>query len=696
MRNLSDKFKKAILEGRRDFLYFADITLLDGTVLNLDNETLWDRGFKFEDGTSNTGSFDIGAVVIGKLTLTINNRDNSFSLYDFTDAQVVAYIGMAFDDGTTEKYRICTVTVDDPKYNNPLITLECLDNKSKFDRDYSESTLTYPATLLQIIQDACQCCGVPLDTTRFDNDEYVVEHRPDDTGLTFRQIMQMSAQIACKFVKCDPYGRIQLRWYDEYSGTDAYYLTDNRQKPILTGSGEPIIIYTKPAVEPEEVDGGYFDNNIPYQSGDSLDGGVFNPWDESGDDYDAGVFYSMKRYHHIYSLYSLQIGTDDIKVTGVSVIQEDDNGEVTNYLSGNQGYVLAIEKNYLIQDEDQAKYVAASVGKKVIGMVFRTFDATHSSNPAIEAGDTAYVTGNDQNSHKTYITNTTFCAGDTQSSSCGAETPGSNASQRFTEATQILLEAKRKAAKQIDSYDKSSKLLTNLITQSFGVFKTEEKLEDGSVIYYMHNRPTLSESDTIWKMTADAFAVSTDGGKTWNAGMDSSGDVLVNVLSAIGINCDWVRSGTLTLGGEKNMNGVLKILNAVGKVIGIWGKDGITAIGTFRSDDERGNGVQIIQAMIDFLYESKLIAGITCAPNIDPSTGETIGATMMVDIQGSSGAFIVKVGDKTILETDKDGGFIIPEFSGGKTGTANFSDGSYLKFKNGVLIGGKTASGTEF
>ena len=39
------------------------------------------------------------------------------------------------------------------------------------------------------------------------------------------------------------------------------------------------------------------------------------------------------------------------------------------------------------------------------------------------------------------------------------------------------------------------------------------------------------------------FAVSTDGGKTWNAGMDSSsGNAVVNVLSSIGINFDWAEA----------------------------------------------------------------------------------------------------------------------------------------------------------
>jgi hypothetical protein len=57
-------------------------------------------------------------------------------------------------------------------------------------------------------------------------------------------------------------------------------------------------------------------------------------------------------------------------------------------------------------------------------------------------------------------------------------------------------------------------------------------------------------------MTADAFAVSTDGGKTWNAGMDSSGNAVVNILSAIGVQAEWIEADNLSaisanLGGWK-------------------------------------------------------------------------------------------------------------------------------------------------
>lgn len=95
-------------------------------------------------------------------------------------------------------------------------------------------------------------------------------------------------------------------------------------------------------------------------------------------------------------------------------------------------------------------------------------------------------------------------------------------------------------------YKIAEQRLTSLLAQSFGVFKTEEVQPDGSTVFYMHDKPTLAESANIWKMTGDAFAVSSDGGKTWNAGLDVSGNAVMNVLSVIGIDATWINADNLT------------------------------------------------------------------------------------------------------------------------------------------------------
>lgn len=695
MRNVSKQFKEALKNKNRHMLHWADITLTNGTTLNLDNNDLMQRGgLKIDDATSGSNSFDVGSVIINRLTLTLDNSEDEYSTYDFDGASVVAYLGLKLPDGTTERIRMGTYTVDEPKAVGSTVVLDCLDNIRLLDESYSKSTLQYPATLLQIVRDACECCGLSLNTKNFEYSDYTVESRPDDEATTFREVMSWVAQIACKFVRCDAYGQIFLRWYDESDYVEEFALTDERENKIHTDDSDEIIVFTEPSKAKASVDGGRFDKDTPYSSGDSMDGGLFNPWEDDGTSYDAGTFDAMKTYHHIWLLSSLTVGTDDINITGVSVTLENESGESSAYLYGDTGYILSIEKNDLIQSEDQAKSVAVMLGEKLVGMTFRTFSAGHLSDPTIEAGDTVYVTDRKQNSYKSYITNTVFTAGGTQKSSCGAETPGRNSRQRFTEATKALVAAKKNATQQINTYDKAVQALTSMITQSFGVYKTEEKLDDGSTIFYMHNKPTLEESDTIWKMTADAFAVSTDGGHTWNAGMDSQGNAVVNVLSAIGIRFDWAKGGTLTLGGEDNANGVLHVLDADGNIIvDLNGNIGADITGSITAKSRNYGYSVVVKDGAVTLY--------------DPD-GKRIGMFGWIGINENNTwryvPYIRAIGNKEVsIEMDPAKGsmnitaesFSVSS-SPGKSGKAEFSDGSYLQFVNGILVSGKTADGTTF
>lgn len=121
MINVSNEFRQMLVNDERNYLQYIDITLSDGTVLNLENDKIWGGGYSIEDAVSTDNSFDIGAAIINSAKFVINNIYEEFSEYDFSNASVVAYIGLLMSDGTVEKIKKGTYVVDEPQYNGSII-----------------------------------------------------------------------------------------------------------------------------------------------------------------------------------------------------------------------------------------------------------------------------------------------------------------------------------------------------------------------------------------------------------------------------------------------------------------------------------------------------------------------------------------------------------------------------------------------
>lgn len=523
MINTSMAFKQAIL-GSRKYLYSAKIHLADGTELTVGNDDVMEGTVQFEQATSNMDSFDVGAATSNVHSLALNNMRDKFSQYDFVDAVIIPKVGLELDDGSVEYLQKGYYTVDEAKHNGSTISLSAMDDMVLLDRPYSESELQYPATLLRIYLDICTCCGVSAGNARFDHDDYVVSARPTDEAITFRDMLSYIGQITGYYAIMDTERKLCLKWYDLTAFDDS-----------------------------DGLDGGVFDpyNQTQYQTGDEADGGNFKDY-SGGDAYEGGAFNAMEKYHHIYRLASQDIYTDDVVITGVkiAVTEETEDEKVTSsseltFTAGNTGYMVHIENNPLITSGN-AQGIANQLFLKIGGMHFRPLSVSALSDPSVEAGDAAYVSDSKGNSYATYLTSVSFAMGGYETYICSAQTPTEKNSIRYSETAKALAEAKKNTQQKITAYDLTIQRLTDLMAQTFGAFKSEQTDgATGATIYYMHNKPTLEESDKVWKMTADGFVVSTDGGRTWNAGMDASGNAAVNILSAIGIVADWIQAGVI-------------------------------------------------------------------------------------------------------------------------------------------------------
>lgn len=548
MLNVSAKWQRAVmLDNDINVNCFADIVTASGEKIPISDSELWANGFEVNDSTSSNGTFTIGALIAGKLKIKLNNIYEDYSKYDFDKASVTAYVSKSFSDGTSEKLKIGEYRVSETSYDGSLITLTCLDNINNFNREY-DSNLSYPTTAYEVVRDACIKCDVPFTMARFDNSDYVINEIPSDNQkLTYGQVIAYILQLSGLWGKCGHDGELLIGWYD------------------MSQFGS------------QNYNGGTFSTKTtPYSDGDTLNGGNFTDY-SSGDSVDGGTFTETRNYHNIYTQKDLNVATDDVVITGVkvTVTSKEDKTKDVNALAGKEGYVISISDNPFISAE-KAQTVANYIFKKIGGMRFRPLDATLLSNPLIESGDVALVTDRKQNTYSCFISNRAFTVGSGTKISCDAENASRNSADKFSNETKAIVQARKVAQAQLSVYDKQMQLLTQLMSQSLGLFKTEQVQEDGSIIYIMHNKADLNSSNIQWKMTANGMAVSSDYGKTWNAGVDKDGNAIFNVMSAIGINFDWAHGGTLTLGGENNTNGKQYVKDANGKILITLDNKGIT------------------------------------------------------------------------------------------------------------------------
>lgn len=512
MRKVTSDFKNQIERDNRNYYEWVDITLKDGTVLNLTNENIWNSGIKIEDAVSDTSEFQIGTAIINKATVTLNNLYDDFTDYDFDEAKIVIYIGyniaattaeeswrdingeqildvngneiVLLHNGTfLEKVKMFTGTVvDSPYQNSSLITLTCEDNMLLFDRDYSESKLIYPATRAQILRDACEMCGVSLETLTFDNSDYIVNTRPSDEKLTFRQVIAWTAQLGGQFLRCNSDGKLFCGWYDLKN------------------------------YEADTVNEEYFDV--------------------------------------IASNSSVTVNSEDVIITGIQVTayQENQSEEeaADTSLYGKKGYVIAIADNKLVE-KGTASTVAAMIGEQVTGMRFRPFSASTLNNPTYEAGDICIIKDRKGVSYKSFLTSSTFQVGKYHTVQCGAKSAAKNSSKQYSVFSQAQVENRKNFQREKTEREKAVEEFNKALDSASGMFPTEVKQEDGSTILYVHDKKTLKDSKNVFKITSDAVGFSTDGGKTYPFGFTINGDFLTRILYAIGINADYINVGALTV-----------------------------------------------------------------------------------------------------------------------------------------------------
>jgi len=226
--------------------------------------------------------------------------------------------------------------------------------------------------------------------------------------------------------------------------------------------------------------------------------------------------------------YSSDLYENDLSITGVAYT----NNSGIQFVEGSADYTVDIVGNLLIGA--QVVTMLPAINAALNGFTYRPFTAAVVNAPYLWPMDVITFRDKDGNDHTSALTNVAF----------GLNGTTALESKGMTYATNRGV--------QPSGFTKEQAQLVNEVKQSI------VDLDD-----------SLTQQEIFNRLTDNGAA---QGVILYN------GQLYINAsyINTGYLNANHIQGGTLTLGGQNNQNGLLRVLNAAGQEIGTWTKDGIS------------------------------------------------------------------------------------------------------------------------
>lgn len=497
MINVSNIFKEKLQDGEQ-VIEIVEITFADGTTKTLENEIMIGNN-DFSD-CAESSSFPVGATVCKTMKLELDNTEDQWKDHNFYQAKVHAYLKLQTSVAESASE---SIWMDD--FYEPILDTDgnniILSRAASEDRyetiDKGIYTITTPEQYGEILS------FTALDDMYKTNAKYY-------SALTLPQPIMALVRDACESLNI-PMGFSSMA----HGNVIVTALPDNMTFRQLIGWAAML-----------ETANARIDNRGYLQ---------FIKWNFGAVENGSLVPFKLED-----CVSSPTLSSDDIVITGIRVKNKESES-----LFGTAGYVLELENN-LLSDSDLGT-VAAWIGGNLVGAKFRNLQGDLIYNPLLEFGDMAYSFDRNGNKYLTPITDVSSPLNGITTVKTQADDPVRNSSTYMSAATKALVEARQLVKDERTEREKAVERLNNTLKTSGGLYMTVEPQDDGSNIYYAHNKPTLEESDIVWKFTAEAIGISMDGGKTYPYGLNINGELIARLLYAEGINASYINAGALVV-----------------------------------------------------------------------------------------------------------------------------------------------------
>lgn len=510
MINISEKCLQAL---KNDTIQHVEIEVepLRGNPFMLTEADLLLNGFELENHSVCGEQLEIGSMTAAFLKLILDNEDSRFDNVFFAGANLRVRLIIPLDDGAVEYIPYGKYTVDEQPRAWSTITLEAFDNMVKLDIPFSVSSLPQLITVRELVQMGVEKAGLRCHDYSMFPDSMArggldVTKIKSESPITWRQVLMWCCQCAgvCGFA--DENGDVKFGFYKKYT-----------PKPLQTKLGE----------------------NLETKDGMLL----------LIDDAAEGDFPLPPSLRFINNM---QLDESDCVLTGHQFKIDDALYPEDAVMD----YGLQSDNNLVFYAAVRAKpHFANAANNAVAGLSYRPYSCDIISMPHLQLLDSVdYI--KDGVHYHSIITNITFrlngfmrieakakSAVQKGWASLGALTPGQRA---------IIDSVSRKVDKtQLDLTAREQFLISfnEAITGSMGFYSTIKEQADGSRISYMHNKPNLEESQTIYTFGVNGFAWTNDGwnngSPVWQSGFDKNGNAILNAIYAHKLTADVIVSGYL-------------------------------------------------------------------------------------------------------------------------------------------------------
>jgi len=561
MYPISDAVKALFAAEQRQMLRITGYGS-NGQKIRITDDDIILNSFSIDRYACNESKLEIGTAISSEMTLKLYNYDGRFDYAAFEGAELFVEIGIA--DWEQDAPEITWIpcgyfTPDRQPRKLGVITLNALDRMMRFDQVVERESL------------------VPWE----DNNGNIIKDNNNNTiyffsGITFPTTLPDFVESICT-----RYG-VPLA-------------TDLTQLPNATS-------YEITAFPVTDV-------NLTYRQIIQWCAGVMgaNAWIDWNGEMRFSWYDNTTSYvTNTSNRYNSDLYENDITVTGV--VWTDTDEDETQYVAGNSAYALDLTGNPMI-NADNARDILGSIHAAIIGFTYRPFEASVINAPYLWPMDRVSFVDKDGNGHVSSLTNVRFGINGAMAIAATGETEVTNSRTQpgsFTSQQQEIL--RRMVRVTGENLNQAVDNATAQITGANGGYVR--------FIYDTNGNPTeilimdttsISTARKVWRWNRNGLGYSSNGyNGPYEIAMTQDGAIVAKFITSGTMSADRIQGGTLVLGGNNNVSGILRILDANGTVIGSWDKNGIVTdkgtIGSFTLDNgaliygtpgENGNGIRM-------------------------------------------------------------------------------------------------------